>query len=485
VGTVIPVSFQHLILPNAYPPNTPLLDLQPLPVSALGDPRLEALYNFSHFNPVQTQIFHTLYHTDSSVLLGAPTGSGKTCAAELCLFRLFREQPAAKAVYVAPMKALVRERVDDWRERLERRLGWRVVELTGDTAPDLRSIEQAQLIVTTPEKWDGISRSWQSRNYVKDVALLILDEIHLLGGDRGPVLEVIVSRTNYISAHSAHNVRIVGLSTALANAHDLGNWLGLDKTGLFNFKASVRPVPLTKHIQGFPGKHYCPRMATMNKPAYAAIRTHSPHKPALIFVSSRRQTRLTALDLISYCGMEDNPRQWLGMPESELEDVLALVRDTTLAHALSFGIGIHHAGLHERDRKIVEELFVNMKIQVLVATATLAWGVNLPCHLVIVKGTEYFDGKTKRYVDFDITDILQMSGRAGRPQYDDTGVAVILVHDTKKHFYKKFMFEPFPVESNLPEVLSDHFNAEVVGGSIASTQDALDYLTWTCVGTWQ
>ena len=60
-------------------------------------------------------------------------------------------------------------------------------------------------------------------------------------------------------------------------------------------------MPLTKHIQGFPGKHYCPRMATMNKPAYAAIRTHSPSKPTLIFVSSRRQTRLTAQDLISYC----------------------------------------------------------------------------------------------------------------------------------------------------------------------------------------
>lgn len=93
----------------------------------------------------------------------------------------------------------------------------------------------------------------------------------------------------------------MGLSTALANAYDLANWLGITQAGLFNFKPSVRPVPLTKHIHGFPGKHYCPRMATMNKPAYAAIRTHSPKKPSLIFVSSRRQTRLTAQDLISYC----------------------------------------------------------------------------------------------------------------------------------------------------------------------------------------
>jgi activating signal cointegrator complex subunit 3 len=69
----------------------------------------------------------------------------------------------------------------------------------------------------------------------------------------------------------------------------------------------------------------------------------------------------------------------------------------------------------------------------------LAWGVNFPAHLVVVKGTEYFDGKTCRYVDFPITDVLQMMGRAGRPQFDNEGIAVILVQDTKKHFYQKFM----------------------------------------------
>ena len=85
--------------------------------------------------------------------------------------------------------------------------------------------------------------------------------------------------------------------------------------------------------------------------------------------------------------------------------------------------------------------------QVLIATSTLAWGVNFPAHLVVIKGTEYYDGKTHRYVDYPITDVLQMMGRAGRPQYDDRGVAVILVHDIKKYIYKKFLYEPFPVES--------------------------------------
>ncbi|KAK4325026.1 hypothetical protein Pmani_004371 [Petrolisthes manimaculis] len=473
------MNFKNLILPERHPPNTDLLDLEPLPVTALKDNQLERLYNFTHFNPIQTQLFHCLYHTDHNVLLGAPTGSGKTIAAEVAMFRVFKETPEAKVVYIAPMKALVRERVDDWRVRLQERLGKLVVELTGDVSPDIRAIQAANVIITTPEKWDGISRSWQTRSYVKQVGLIIIDEIHLLGEDRGPVLEVIVSRTNFICSHTSRKLRVIGLSTALANAKDLANWLGIGQMGLYNFRPSVRPVPLEVHIAGFPGKHYCPRMATMNKPTFQAVKQHSPEKPVLVFVSSRRQTRLTAMDLMSFVVTEANPKQWLKLPDHEMEQILSQVKDENLRLCLSFGVGLHHAGLVERDRKVVEELFVNQKIQILIATATLAWGVNFPAHLVVVKGTEYYDGKTKRYVDFPITDVLQMMGRAGRPQYDDHGVAVILVHDQKKHFYKKFLYEPFPVESSLLEVLPDHMNAEIVAGTIASKQEALDYLTWT------
>ena len=87
----------------------------------------------------------------------------------------------SQVVYIAPMKALVRERMTDWRSRLQNSLGLRLVELTGDVTPDVRAIQSADVIVTTPEKWDGISRSWQTRNYVQDVALIIIDEIHMLG----------------------------------------------------------------------------------------------------------------------------------------------------------------------------------------------------------------------------------------------------------------------------------------------------------------
>jgi len=120
------------------------------------------------------------------------------------------------------------------------------------------------------------------------VSLVVIDEIHLLGADRGPVIEVIVSRMRYISEQTGNNVRFVGLSTALANAKDVGDWLGIHKLGLFNFKPSVRPVPIKVHFDGFAEKHYCPRMATMNRPAFKSIMSHSMDNPVLVFVSSRR-----------------------------------------------------------------------------------------------------------------------------------------------------------------------------------------------------
>ncbi|OLN95658.1 putative helicase mug81 [Colletotrichum chlorophyti] len=481
--TVTPVSFQHLIRPDTESVYTDLLNLQPLPISALKNPALEDIYaqRFQFFNPMQTQIFHTLYHTPANVLLGSPTGSGKTVAAELAMWWAFKERPGSKVVYIAPMKALVRERVKDWGARLARPLGLKLVELTGDNTPDTRTIKDADVIITTPEKWDGISRSWQTRGYVRQVSLVIIDEIHLLAGDRGPILEIIVSRSgmNYIAASTKNSVRLLGMSTACANATDLGNWLGV-KEGLFNFRHSVRPVPLELYIDGFPEtRGFCPLMQSMNRPTFLAVKTHSPDKPVIVFVPSRRQTRLTAKDLINYCGMEDNPRRFLHMDEDDLQLNLARVKDDALKEAISFGIGLHHAGLVESDRQLAEELFLNNKIQILVATSTLAWGVNLPAHLVVVKGTQFYDAKIEGYKDMDLTDVLQMLGRAGRPQFDNSGVARIFTQDAKKDFYKHFLHTGFPVESSLHTVLDNHLCAEVSAETIVTKQDALDYLTWT------
>ncbi|EFP09045.1 hypothetical protein CRE_22485 [Caenorhabditis remanei] len=479
---VVPMSLHNCILPKSFKSHTDLLDLEPLPIKTLKNSKFESIYTFDYFNPIQAQVFYSLYKTDKSALVGAPTGSGKTLCAELAMFRLLQDHPGMKVVYIAPLKSLVRERVDDWKQKFENGMGYRVVEVSGDVTPDPQELQASSILITTPEKWDGISRSWATREYVRRVGLIVLDEVHLLGVDRGAVLEAIVSRLKMITRRShtrEEPVRLLGLSTALANAGDVAEWLGIPDEACFNFRPSVRPVPISVHIQGFPGQHYCPRMALMNKPAYKAILTYSPRKPVLIFVSSRRQTRLTALAFVNLLIADHNPKQWLNMEMSELEVWMASVKDENLKLTLPFGIGMHHAGLSAHERAIVEQLFIEKKIQVLIATATLAWGINCPAHLVIVKGTEYFDGKKGKYVDFPVTDVLQMMGRAGRPQFDDSAVAVIYVQDAKKTFYKKFLYEPFPVESSLLPVLPNHVNAEISAGTIDSKQGIVEYLSGT------
>ncbi|EPY18912.1 RNA helicase [Strigomonas culicis] len=472
-------SIGHLHLPEDSLMTTKLLPLQPLYLHVLPEKYHPLYRKYQQFNAVQSQIFHALYHTDENVFLGAPTGSGKTIAAEMAILRVFEQYPGMKAVYIAPLKALVKERLRDWRERMAL-IGRTVVELSGDATPDITALARADILCTTPEKWDGISRNWQVRSYVTAVKLVVFDEVHMLGTDRGPVLEVIVSRMRYIGWNLKAPIRLIGLSTAVSNPGDLSSWLGVEKKwAIFNFDPSVRPVPMTVHIAGYPGKFYCPRMVAMNKPTYNAICEKSPSQPVIVFVSSRRQTRLTAMALIGFLLMEGSSAKWVHMELDEMERLMARLDDPYVKHCLQFGVGIHHAGLLESDRAVVEEAFLANKIQVLVATSTLAWGVNFPAHMVVVKGTEYFDAKLGGYVDFPITDVLQMVGRAGRPQFDTEGVAQVLCHESKKGFYRKFLYDPFPVESALHRQLHVHINAEIVSGTIASRQDAVNYLTWT------
>ncbi|KAK9889219.1 hypothetical protein WA026_004497 [Henosepilachna vigintioctopunctata] len=471
------INFSSITLLPSYGVQTKFLNVHPLPKTALRNKTFENIYPFEYFNAVQSQVFHCCYNTESNILLGAPTGSGKTIVSELCILRLFSNNPERKVVYIAPMKALVRERVKDWSIKFKK-INKNVVEITGDVTPKSDLITSANIIITTPEKWDGMSRNWHQKDFVKNVGLVIIDEIHLLAEERGPVLEVIVSRMNFINSFNKGAIRIVGLSTAMANAGDLANWLGVTE-GLFNFSSAVRPVPLEIHITGFAGKNYCPRMATMNRPAYQAICQYAPDSPTLIFVSSRKQTRITAHELIKLVMVDINEKQWRRCSEEEMELYRIKIHDNDLSYMLQFGVAIHHAGLQEKDRDIVEELFVSQKIQILIATATLAWGVNFPAHLVIVKGTEYFDGATKRYVDMPVTDVLQMLGRAGRPQYDKNGVACVFVEESKKSFYRKFLFEPFPVESCLLKVLPDHVNAEISNGTINGKDQLVDFICST------
>jgi pre-mRNA-splicing helicase BRR2 len=128
------------------------------------------------------------------------------------------------------------------------------------------------------------------------VSLFVVDELHLIGGEGGPVLEVIVSRMRYISSQTENQIRIVALSTSLANAKDLGEWIGASSHGLFNFPPGVRPVPLEIHIQGVDIANFEARMQAMTKPTYTAIVQHvKKQELTLVFVPTRKHVRLTSV----------------------------------------------------------------------------------------------------------------------------------------------------------------------------------------------
>ncbi|KEH28731.1 U5 small nuclear ribonucleoprotein 200 kDa helicase [Medicago truncatula] len=480
--TVLPVSFRHIILPEKYPPPTELLDLQPLPVTALQSPSYETLYqDFKHFNPIQTQVFTALYNSDDNALVAAPTGSGKTICAEFAILRNHKKgsDSVMRVVYVAPIEALAKERYRDWEKKFGGGLKFAVVELTGETTTDLKLLEKGQIIISTPEKWDALSRRWKQRKHVQQVSLFIIDELHLIGGQRGSVLEVIVSRMKYIANQVENKIRFVALSTSVANAKDLGDWIGATSHGLFNFSPVVRPVPLEIHIQSVDIANFKARMQAMTKRTYTAIAQHAKNgKPALVFVPTRKHVRLTTMDLITYSSADSGEKSFLLQSTKELEPFLNKISDEMLKVTLREGVGYLHEGLSSLDHDIVAQLFEAGWIQVCVLSSSMCYIVTLLAHLVVVMGTLYYDGENAQ-TDYPVTDLLQMMGHASRPLVDHSGKCVILCHAPSKEYYKKFLFEAFPVESHLHHFLHDNLNAEIVAGIIENKQDVVDYLTWT------
>ena len=482
--TVLPISFRHLILPEKQLPPTELLDLQALPITELANEKFISLYanQFDHFNPIQTQVFNTLYKTDTNTFVGAFAGSGKTVCAELAVFRALSQRKAtggARIVYIAPLPALAKERFNDWQKRFGQKLGYKVVMLTGDSTADLKLLAEGTIIIATPEQWDVMSRRWTTRKNVQNVHLFIVDELHLINGSSGPVLEVILSRMRFIAQQTGNPIRIVALATSVANAKDLADWIGAPPNSWFNFHPAVRPLPLEIRVQGFDINSHTARQLAMSKPCYVHIKRLSPEKPVLVFVPSRKQARTVAIDLMTAAVYEQTPKRFLHASAEDLKPFLAKVKNTMLQKTLEVGIGFYHEGLSDKERQVVETLFHAGAIQVVVAEQSLCWGMSMSAHMVVIMGTEYFEGKEHRYVDVPVADVVQMLGRACRPTLDKKSVAFLFCHSPKREFYKKFLSEPFPVESHLDQALADHLNAEIVTKRLENVQDAVDYLTWT------
>ena len=218
--------------------------------------RFRAIFPYNPFNAVQSRCFDVVYRSDDNFVLAAPTGSGKTAILELAICRLLSAHVNSqfKIVYQAPTKALCAERQRDW-ERKFAPLDLRCAELTGDTdQTHLRSVQNANVIITTPEKWDSVTRRWKDHGKLMElVKLFLIDEVHILNDTRGATLEAVVSRMKTVSS----DVRFVALSATIPNLGDVAQWLGRkgSSTGLpaqqERFGDEFRPVRLQKHVSGY------------------------------------------------------------------------------------------------------------------------------------------------------------------------------------------------------------------------------------------
>ncbi|KAJ5374631.1 Nucleotide-sugar transporter [Penicillium concentricum] len=437
-----------------------------------------SMFPFPLFNAIQSKSFHSAYNSNDNIVLSAPTGSGKTVVMELAICRLLNtlKDERFKVVYQAPTKSLCSERFRDWHTKFSS-LNLQCAELTGDTDHmQLRNVQSSQIIITTPEKWDSMTRKWKDHTkLIQLVKLFLIDEVHILKETRGATLEAVVSRMKNIGS----NVRFVALSATVPNSEDIATWLGKDATNQHvpahreHFGEEFRPVTLKKFVYGYPSSSNdfaFDKICGSKLPEVLGM--HSCQKPIMIFCCTRNSSLATAKELARLFTLTNPPARLWKEPKKRLE-----AHNEDLKTTLPAGVAFHHAGLGPADRHTVETGYREGHINVICCTSTLAVGVNLPCHLVVIKNTvSWQDGGCKEYSDLEM---MQMLGRAGRPQFDDSATAVILTRKERVTHYEKLVQGSESLESCLHLNLIDHLNAEIGLGNISDVESAVKWLAGT------
>ena len=342
-------------------------------------------------NPIQSRVFPSAFNSDENILLCAPTGAGKTNVALLTIMheirkhidertqRLKPDDTSFKIVYISPMKALAAEIVEKFSPRL-RPMGINVRELTGDMQLSRSEMDDTQIIITTPEKWDVITR--KNNSVGNQLNLLIIDEIHLLNDERGPVLECLVARTLQQIERAQRSIRLVGLSATLPNYLDVAIFLHVTKDNVFFFDQTFRPVPLLQNFIGIKEPRQLNGIKKKKQDIYdqvvfdmaQGVLQHG--KQVLIFVHSRQET-IKACEKFLF---QLNERgDFLRKKDTAVsKHHLPKITDKKLKELVPAGLGFHHAGMLRSDRNIVEKLFVEGYIPLLFATATLVNKIFFP-----------------------------------------------------------------------------------------------------------
>lgn len=422
--------------------------------------------------------------TGKNLVAAVPTASGKSMIGFIPAMKKVLTT-RRKVLYIVPLKALASEKRDDLDEfakalKKNGHRSFKVVMTTGDPDRD-DDVSQADMVIATSEKADSMIR--HGNRWIDGLGLVIADEVHMIHEPgRGPTLEVAI--TKFMRRIS--DIQIIALSATISNSIDLAQWLNAE-----HVKMDWRPTKLKNGVFMEDVIYFDDGTETEvpheKEPIWGMIeQTVSEGGQCLVFVNSRRSTESVASKFAKKMG------QLTGAKLSEVDRILLEGGDEStpvgkkLSDCVSCGIAFHHAGLDYGQRRTVEEGFRNRSIKCIVATPTLAAGINLPARRVIVRDTTRFESN-EGIVDIPVMDIRQMCGRAGRPGYDPWGEAVLMAKtpDQKEHLFNTYIYgdtERLTSKLGDERVLRSHILGLVATGDVESEEDIADFLMSTFYG---
>ncbi len=471
---------------RAAPPPTPasggsgLVDLD---ATAL-DPELKAVLRqdgISRLFPPQAAAVDPVL-AGESLVLACPTASGKSLVAYLALLRAARA--GRTGLYLVPLRALAQEKAEEL-ARFEP-LGLKVGISIGDFDLPAEKLERLDVLVATSEKADGLLR--RGSPWLDRLGVVVADEVHLLRDpDRGPTLEVSLTRLR----RSYPGLQIVALSATVGNSTELAEWLGAR-----HIASDFRPVPLKRGVY-YDGRVTFTDLSVrdLEPPGEAVprlVRTVVEEGgQALVFVNTRKASEQVAESLVptvrrllSADDREGVREAVAALGEASDEETEGLRR---LSSLIPNGVAYHNASLTNAERRVVERAFRDRHLKALVATPTLAAGINLPARRVVVRDTTRYDDRLGMQAPIPATEVHQMLGRAGRPRYDSAGEALIVARspDDEDRLLDQYLSaEPETVVSRLAAepALRMHVLALVASGAVSGEDDLESFFAATFYG---
>lgn len=385
-----------------------------------------------------------------NILVSAPTASGKTLLAMLAIIKHLSEKKG-KIVYLSPLKALASEKFNEFKKfgALDIGKNLKIQISTGDFDVSDKNIGQNDILVLTNEKMDSLIR--QGADWIDKISLVIADEVHLLGdADRGPTLEIVLTKLKLLP----QKPQILALSATITNADEISEWLECTLV-----HSEWRPVPLSEGVfdQG---------TVTMQNRKKFEIETSVRGPPVDLGLDSLKnggqailfaETRARSVSLATKASeavlktLSKEEMETLGnISQSILDNNENTELVKTLATLVKNGVAFHHAGLNSNCRDLIESEFRNKKIKILASTPTLAAGVNLPARRVVIANVTRYDAKYGTNKPISVLEYKQLCGRAGRPQYDEYGEAIIVGNSNSEEIFDYYINgTPEPISSKL------------------------------------